>query len=165
MPFPSLFFCTTLLCLAHKMPVVRGHCTFFPEMKNPFHCTKAAKRQHPAQAAALRCTAKRMKCINTMQRVNLCSTAERSRPVRARLRRSQGCVIGAAPRGGGARNHSVWKLFSFCNHWHSRARGTVLPTKTDNSCVCRPNFHQNAWILCNLYTKQEFSCVFHIWTK
>lgn len=165
MPFPSLFFCTTLLCLTHKMPAARGHCTFFPKMKNLFHCTKAAKRQRPAQAAALRRTARRMGCINTIQRANSCSTAERSLPVRARTRRLQGCVIGAAPRGSGARNHSAWKLFSFCNHWHSRARGAGLPTKTDNSCVCRPNFNQNAWILCNLYTKQEFSCVFHIWTK
>ena len=147
------------------MPVVRGHCTFFPKMKNLFHCTKAAVRQHPHRQPFLCRIAKRMEHINTMQRVNPCNTAEKFRPVRARLQRSHGCVIGAAPRGGGACNHSAWKLFSFCNHWHSRARRAGLPTKADNSCVCRPNFHQNAWILCNLYTKQEFSCVFHIWTK
>lgn len=165
MPFPSLFFCTTLLCLAHKMPVVRGHCTFLPKMKNLFHCTKAAKRQRPAQAAALRRTARRVASIKTIQRVNLRYAAEKSLPVRTRLRRSQGCVIGAAPRGSGACNHSAWKLFSFCNHWHSRARGAVLPPKSDISCTYHPNFPRNAWNLCNLYTKQEFSCVFHIWTK
>lgn len=76
MPFPSLFFCTTLLCLAHKMPVVRGHCTFFPKMKNLFHCTKAAKRQPPHGQPLLCRTAKRMECINTIQRVNLRYTAE-----------------------------------------------------------------------------------------
>ena len=80
MPFPSLFFCTTLLCLTHKMPVVRGHCTFFSKMKNLFHCTKAAKRQRPAQAAALRRTAKRMEHINTMQRVNPCNAAKNPCP-------------------------------------------------------------------------------------
>lgn len=42
MPFPSLLFCTTLLCLTRKMPVVRVHCAFFPEMKNLF---TALKRQ------------------------------------------------------------------------------------------------------------------------
>ena len=165
MPFPCMFFCTTLLCLTQKMPAVRGHCTFLPKMKNPFHCTKAAKRQYPAQAAALRRTAKRSEHISTMQRVNPCNAAEKFLPVRARLRRSQGCVIGAAPRGSGARNHSVWKLFSFCNHWRGSACGAALPPKADISCAYRQNFPQNAWILCNLYTKQEFSCVFHIWTK
>ena len=76
MPFPSLFFCTTLLCLTHKMPAARGHCTFFPKMKNLFHCTKAAVRQRPAQAAALRRTARRIGYIKTIQRVNLRYAAE-----------------------------------------------------------------------------------------
>lgn len=165
MPFPSLFFCTTLLCLTHKMPVVRGHCTFFSEMKNLFHCTKAAMRQPPHGPPFLCRAAKRMEHTNTIQRINFCNTAERSRPVRARIRRLQGCVIGVAPRVGGPCNHSVWKLFSFCNRWRGPTFGAVLPPKADISCTCRQNFHRNAWILCNLYTKRKFSCVFHIWTK
>lgn len=165
MPFPSLFFCTTLLCLTHKIPVERGRYTFFPKMKNLFHCTKAAVRQPPHGPLLLCRTAKRIKHIKTMQRINLCNTAERSLPVRARIRRLQGCVIGAKPRGGGPCNYSVWKLFSFCNHWRGPTCGAVLPPKVDISCTCRQNFHRNAWILCNLYTKRKFSCVFHIWTK
>lgn len=165
MPFPSLLFCTTLLCLTQKMPVERGHCTFFPKMKNLFHCTKAAVRQPPHGPLFLCRTAKRMEHTNTIQRVNSCNAAERSLPARARIRRLQGGVIGAAPRVGSPCNHSIWKLFSFCNHWRGPACGAVLSPKTDISCTCRQNFHRNAWILCNLYTKRKFSCVFHIWTK
>lgn len=163
MPFPSLFFCTTLLCLTHKMPVVRVHCAFFPKMKNLFHCTKAAVRQPPHGPLFLRCAAKRMEHTNTTQRANSCNAAERSRPARARIRRLQGCVIGAVSRVGGSCNYSVWKLFSFCNRWRGPTCGAALPPKNRHFLHLPPKFPPKRKDFVQSVHKTEiFLCISHL---
>ena len=59
----------------------------------------------------------------------------------------------------------VWKLFSFCNYFDRVGKWGFSRLKGNISCKYPLVLHKNERYLCNLYTKQEFSCVFHIWTK